>query len=208
MRRLAEIASVLAIGIAIAIIPLTAYAAQHPSGDPKTVVEKNQKKLIEYAAKAKDQDELTKGMKKILAAMVDYELFAAKTLKSSWPTLSRADRDRFKTSFVKLVVKTYAKRFKPKTRFTVEYKAATKWLDATKTLAEVLTIVKGAKISVDVSYEFRPSTDGKGPVWRASDIIIDGVSMARNWRKPFTNIIKKKGFEELIRRIDKQVDKK
>ena len=41
--------------------------------------------------------------------------------------------------------------------------------------------------------------------WQVVDVILDGVSMRNNLRSQFYKVIKKKGFNELIRKMDKKL---
>ncbi len=192
------------IAVTATLFAFSASAFAAPGGDPKAVVEVNYKDLSAMTEAAQNQADINKGVRKMLEGVVDYDLFSARTLKGTWQGLSDADKERFKDKFTALVIKTYAKRFKPKTKFSVEYRKATTYADD-KASAKVYTVVKSSKIAADVDYLFKPT---KADKWRAADIIIDGVSMALNWRKSFRRIIKKSGFDALLARIDKQLAKK
>lgn len=190
---------------AAALVAFTASALAAPGGDPKTVIDENYKDLSTMTEAAQNQADIDKGVRKMLEGVVDYDLFSARTLKGTWTELSDADKARFKEKFTNLVIKTYAKRFKPQTKFSVEFRKKTEYTDDDKTSAKVYTVVKSSKIAADVDYLFQPS---KKNAWRSADIIIDGVSMALNWRKSFRRIVQKDGFEALLKRIDKQLAKK
>lgn len=196
--------SILALAL---LVPTMASAAERPEGEPRARVDATYTKIKAIAAEAEDQDALVAGMTTELDKLIDYEGFSKKTLKGTWETLSDADKDRFMTRFKQLIIQTYAKRFKPKTEFSVSYRGETAW-DDDKSEGKVKTTVKGKKIGADVDYFFHAVKDSEVIVWRAYDIEIDEVSMALNWRKQFNNIIKKNGFDSLIERIEKKVAKK
>ena len=42
-------------------------------------------------------------------------------------------------------------------------------------------------------------------VWSSYDIVIDGVSMVRNYRRSLYDLMKKQGFEAMMDKIDKKV---
>ncbi len=138
-----------------------------------------------------------------LGQLIDYDAFSKKVLKRTWPELDKRDRERFKASFKSLVNHTYAKRFKPGTRFEWKARGAPSCVDEAGTVCEVLTIIEGKKAAADVDY----STHHDGGAWAVTDITIDGVSMALNWRGQFRKIIDKQGFDVLVEKIDSKVSK-
>jgi phospholipid transport system substrate-binding protein len=44
-------------------------------------------------------------------------------------------------------------------------------------------------------------------IWKVEDIITDGVSLAKNYRFEFNKILKDKGINELIARLESQADR-
>jgi phospholipid transport system substrate-binding protein len=185
--------------------PAAEALAPRPAGDPREVVAKTSGQIVTIAHQAKDQASMLVEMTKVLDVMLDYDTFAEKTLKGSWETLSPQDRQRFIEKFKQLIIKVYAKRFKPGVQFTVTDRGATKWTDAGKREGEVKTVISGNRVTADVDYRFGVArADGKSE-WRASDIVIDGVSMMLNWRTQFRTVIQKQGFEALLTKIDKRI---
>lgn len=147
---------------------------------------------------------------KVLAALdtfIDYDAFAERTLKTTWPTLSGPQRELFKSSFRKLVIRTYAKKFNPGARFSVEYRGDAVFPAANKAEARVRTTVRHEKIGADVDYLLTRRPVGGVDAWRAADITIDDVSMALNWRTQFERIVAKDGFAALIRKIEEKTAK-
>lgn len=172
-----------------------AFAQPTPKGRVDTVYGH-----IKKAAETADtQDKLIELVTSELDAFIDYEAFSARTLRTSWPKLTEAQRATFIDRFKRLIIKTYAKKFQPKTVFTVEHRGEVNDKEAGTIIK---TTVRGAKIAADVDYLI---VVGKGGP-KTIDIVIDEVSMALNWRKQFERIIAKDGFDALIKRINKRVD--
>ncbi|MEZ4268340.1 MAG: ABC transporter substrate-binding protein [Myxococcota bacterium] len=185
--------------------PAAEAPAARPAGDPREVVAKTSGQIVTIAHQAKDQASMLAEMTKVLDVMLDYDTFAEKTLKGTWDTLSPQDRQRFIEKFKQLIIKVYAKRFKPGVQFTVTDRGPTNWSDADKREGEVKTVISGNRVTADVDYRFGVArADGKSE-WRASDIVIDGVSMMLNWRSQFRTVIQKQGFEALLAKIDKRI---
>lgn len=185
-----------AIAVAAITVPGLAMAAV-PT--PKERVETVYQHIKKAAETAETQDKLIELVTSELDQFIDYEAFSARTLKTSWPSLTPAQRTTFVDRFKRLIIKTYAKKFQPKTVFTIEHRGQS--VDAAKNETTIKTTVRGTKVAADVDYIL---VVGKESV-KATDIVIDEVSMALNWRKQFERIIAKDGFDALIARINKKV---
>ena len=154
------------------------------------------------------QDELVTALTVTLDDLMDYEAFARRTLKTSWPTLTKVQRDTFMDRFKKLVVVVYAKRFKPRTAFDVGWReGGVKYKTEAKAEAKVMSTIKGGSVSADVDYYLTFGGTATKGRWFVYDFEIDQVSMALNWRKRFESIIKKDGFAALITKIEARIEK-
>ena len=194
-------------GAALALLALstTAVAAEPPT--PKDRLDVIYGHIKQMAETATTQDELTTLVTAELDGFIDYQAFSARTLKTSWGTLTTAQRATFIDRFKRLVIRTYAKKFQPKTEFTVEYRGEPVFSNPQKTDATLKTTVRGKKAAADVDYQLAWGDVAGKQAWRAYDIIVDEVSMALNWRQQFEKIIAKEGFDSLIAKIDKKVEK-
>ncbi len=183
-----------------------ASAADKPAGDPKANVDRAYAVIKQSVDAATTRDKLVEDITGHFDALVDYDAFSKKTLRATWDEITPEQQAKFKALFRRLVIKNYAKRFKPKAQFTVSYRGDTVFADD-GAKAEVKTTVAGEKAAADVDYLFEPVKVGGKLEWRAGDIVVDGVSMAINWRGQFSKIVKKSGFDALLERIEKQVNK-
>ena len=198
-RRIGSLAQVVGLVLVLGLVFAGSAFAEVPSAkDRVDLVYGHIKKAAETA---ETQDALVDLVTSELDSFIDYEAFSTRTLRTSWPTLSAEQKAIFIDRFKRLIIKTYAKKFQPKTVFEVEHRGET--FNAAKTEVTLKTTVRGKKIAADVDYQM--SLDPKkGP--RAIDIVIDEVSMALNWRKQFERIIAKDGFDALIGKINKRVE--
>ena len=190
--------------LAIGALLFGAPAANASSPDPAQArVAQAYGEIQKLAAEAKDAQAMTSSMDGVMSQLVDYDAFARRTLKGTWKTLSGRERARFKKAFKALILKTYARRFKPGATFEVTWRGEPRPLDETGATVEVRSTVAGQKASADVDYIMVRNSKA----WRAHDIVVDEVSMAMNWRKQFKSIIAKSGFNSLVERIEKKVKK-
>lgn len=174
-----------------------------PATSPQDPVSAAYAEIQTIAAQTTDAKVMVESMDKVLGRLVNYDAFARCTLKGTWRTLSSRERKRFKKAFKALILKTYARRFKPGASFKVTWREEPRVLDESGHRAEVRSTVTGQKAAADVDYLMAFEKQR----WTAHDIIVDEVSMAMNWRKQFKGIIDKSGFRSLVERIEKKVKK-
>lgn len=176
--------------------------------DPKTRIERVYTSIAEATATVETQDELVAALTTTLDDLMDYEAFARRTLRTSWPDLTKEQRATFMDRFKRLVVVVYAKRFKPRTAFEVEWRGdGVLYREDAKNQAKVLTTIKGKSLTAQVDYYCTLGGTAAKDRWFVYDFEIDGVSMALNWRRQFERIIKSEGFDALIARIETRVER-
>jgi phospholipid transport system substrate-binding protein len=204
-RLLARALASLAAVIAVATTAIAARAAE-PVG-PKERTAAIYTEVQRVALETADRAALVAKVLAALDTFIDYDAFAERTLKTTWPKLTGPQRDLFKASFRKLVIRTYAKKFTPGARFEVAYRGDAVIPDATRPEAKVKTTLRHGKVAADVDYLLVRKAIGGVDAWRAADIVIDDVSMALNWRNSFEKIVTKDGFDGLIRKIEEKTAK-
>ena len=64
-----------------------------------------------------------------------------------------------------------------------------------------LTVVHEKEGEVDINFRLTRTAGN----WQVVDVILDGVSMRNNLRSKFYKVITKKGFNELIRKMEKKL---
>lgn len=194
----------LILSLLLALVAFGSAAQAAPPG-PKERISTVYDEIKKATASAPDQDAMTAALTKTLDELMDYEAFAARTLKETWPKLDKEQRATFMQKFKQLVVQVYGRRFKPKTEFEIAYRNGGEKIRDEGKRAKVYTTVKGAKVAADVDYSFQLDGTGDAAKWLVYDFEIDQVSMALNWRKQFERIIASDGFPALLARIDKRI---
>ena len=189
----------------VAVWLLGSSAQASPQTKATALVKKNYDAIKKMVASAKDRDELAEQITESLDSLINWPSFSTKTLsKKTWEELSPGQQDTFIGAYRKLIVRRYAKRFKPGSDFRVEIRA-TEEPDETETWVKttVHSLDGKKKLGVDVDYEFWPGPKG----YRVADIVTDGVSRARSYRPKFKRILKKRGFDALIKAIERNAKK-
>src|SRR6202046_5689523 len=135
----------------------------------------------------------------VLLPNFDTEYSARLVLGQNWRTATPDQRKRFVDAFYHSLLRNYGAALVDFTadRFVVlPYKG-----DPSDTMATVRTEVKkssGEKVAVNFSWR---KTDG---VWKAWDVVIEGISYVKSFRTDFGAEIQQKGLDEVINRMETQ----
>ena len=122
-----------------------------------------------------------------------------KALGKYWSKHSDTEQERFQALLGELFVHV---AFPSSAKFFAELNLVYGKTKEKKTVVVVpLTVVHEKEGEVSIDFHLIQNR-GK---WQVVDVILDGVSMRNNLRSQFYKVIKKKGFNELIRKMDKKL---
>jgi phospholipid transport system substrate-binding protein len=136
----------------------------------------------------------------IIHEAFDFESMARDALGPPWATLTEAQRaeftrlfgDRFEQSYSLLVLRFLGER---RTSYVSES------IDGSRaTVRTFLVSEKDGTLPVDYRLASR---DGR---WTVADVVVDGVSLAGNYRAQFSRILRTSSYETLLRRMRKPAD--
>ena len=189
-----------------------AYAADTPVAptaapstlSPQELVENSAKRMLQEldanrAMYAHDPAKVDALVANVLLPNFDTEYSARLVLGQNWRTATPDQRKRFVDAFYHSLLRNYGAALVDFTadRFVVlPYKG-----DPSDTMATVRTEVKkssGDKVAVNFSLR---KTDG---VWKAWDVVIEGISYVKSFRTDFGAEIQQKGLDEVISRMEAQ----
>lgn len=185
------------------LVPLTLLLLAVPANaraddDPKAIIEKSTTAIRELVLKSTNEEEMRKNVEGLLEGFVDFDEFGKLCLGKRWEGLTGEQQKSYLVEFRILLKRTYLKRFKPGKDFKVNFKGDAKY-NKRKDRAEVKTVIISGEVEADVDYRFH-SNGG----WKVYDIVVDDVSMRRNYRKSFVNVLKKDGFDALLDKMRKK----
>jgi len=179
--------------------------------DPaRTLVEEKYQQIQKIIDTDKSDQGVRSKVVDVLESFTDFQVFGKLTMKRYWPQMSKKERTTFLSWFRQLIHRSYVRRFKANKEFNHEFRGVTQ-VKGDK--AFVRTIIRTDKTEADVDYKLVLNTGSH----KAYDIIIDDVSLMRNYRKQFRNVVKKhcgkkelckKGFDDLMQRIKEKVASK
>ena len=193
-----------------AIMANVAYAAEGPAAPaaatstlgPQELVENSAKRMLVELDKNRpmyknDPAKLDSLVANVLLPNFDTEYAARLVLGQTWRTATPEQRKRFVDAFYHSLLHNYGAALVDFTadRFVIlPYKG-----DPNESMATVRTDVKrssGDKVPVNFSLR---KTDG---VWKAWDVVIEGISYVKSFRTDFGSEIQQKGLDEVINRLE------
>ncbi len=130
----------------------------------------------------------------------DFTEVSRRALARNWKSFSADEQKEFAAVFSKMLGNIYVERIQ--TGFAdqkVEF--ADEILHDSKPLAIVKTFILDDKNKIPVDYSLKK----KGDLWRIYDVKVEGVSLVKNYRTQFNDILRKEKPAQLIDRLKAKV---
>ncbi len=185
--------------LALCTLALLVAAPASASGanpaDPLDFVKARYAELNEIVAKYPEKARMQQGIRDVMETLVDYPELSRRTLADQWGKLKKKEQAEFVAEFKKMIQRSYVKRFDAGRKFTIDY-TGEKRIDAEGNVT-VPSVIRSGRSEAKVEYVLRP----RGGSWLAFDVVIDDVSMIRNYRKQFHDILARDGFPGLMDRL-------
>jgi len=181
-------------------VPMTVYAMEPMEiiqGPIDEVVEiLNDPKYTGTENKTAQREEIWKTVK----PMFNFEEISKRALARKWRDFSDEEKAEFTEVFSQFLGNTYIDKMQGEYHNEkIVYLEQNFHSDA---YAEVKTKLLRENIETPVNY--RMIKKGGDP-WRVYDIIVEGVSLVKNYRTQFANILKKESPAQLIERLNKKL---
>lgn len=129
----------------------------------------------------------------LVRARFDFTTMSQYTLGKYWRSASASEKERFIRLFSDLLEETYIGRVDAYSNETVNYLAEKIEGDR----AEVKTSVNSGNIVIPIDYRMTRK-DGE---WFVYDVLIEEVSLVKNFRSSYGEIIRKDGFDSLLEQM-------
>ena len=122
---------------------------------------------------------------------LDYQEMSKRCLEETWDTLSQVQRAEFIRMFTGLLKASYADKLDDFAKSKVSYEGETRKGDT----AEVRILVLRTNDKIPVRFRMLKEPQG----WMIYDLLIEGVSLADNYRSQFARIIQGSSFKDLLK---------
>ena len=127
----------------------------------------------------------------------DFRRMAELTMAGDWEKRDSKEQDRFTDFFSRLILERYIGRIESYDNESVLYKKELVKGDK----ARVYTVIIQNDKEIAITY----SLERQGENWMIYDVILEGVSLVRNYRSEFGVILKREGFDSLLARIEEKI---
>jgi len=182
-------------------LPLQGFAA----GAKETVkgqIDRMLTKMQTPEFKGLAQDAKLTEISAIINEVFDYQELSKRTLGREWRKFSPDQQKEFVTLFEKLLQSIYADRILAYTHEKIEFGKETE-LKKGRTEVESYIITTDNK-KVPLFYRMT----NKSGQWRVYDVVIEGISMVKNYRGQFREILSKKKPEDLLQTLREKTKEK
>ena len=137
----------------------------------------------------------------IVEGAFDFSEVSRRALARNWKSFSAEEQKEFAEVFAKMLGNIYVERIQSgfadqKVEFADEI------LHDTKPLAIVKTFIVTDQNKIPVDYSLKKKNDQ----WRVYDVKVEGVSLIKNYRTQFNDILRKEKPAQLIERLKAKVD--
>ena len=187
----------------IIILVLYAPTSVISQTNPDIFLKQSVEEVSLFISKNKEQLErddkfLEEKMNELVIPRFDIVLMSKITLgKSTWTSISENQKNRFIESFKSLMVRTYMKSL---TVFDGEKIKFLPYVQGKRIdVAKVKSVYMMNDGDLPVNYRLKKNDNGD---WKVFDIIIDGISLLKNYRTDFQNHVKNYGIESLIKKLN------
>lgn len=159
--------------------------------------------IIRIVNTSKDKATRLEKLNVAVQSVLDYDLLAQRTLAMHWGTLNEIQRKEFTAALKDLLETSYVKNLGDKTLEPGSY--AVQFTDERERRGRY-TVSGIVKVERDTHYiDLRLQKSDTG--WRVYDIVTDDVSLQESYAESFDEIIRDKGFDELLKRIRDNTEK-
>ena len=132
-------------------------------------------------------------LKDVIASHFDYTEMSKRALAANWIPLTAGERTEFVELFKRFLSDRYAEKVEGYSGEQAFYLSER----IQENYAEVRTELRSSKVVVPMDYRLHM----KDGTWHAYDLIVDGVSLVKNYRSQFEKIIRSDSYQELVRRL-------
>lgn len=133
----------------------------------------------------------------IVKERFDFATMGKRALARNWKTLSPKEREEFVGTFTKVIENSYISRIEKYTDEEVFFKGER---PKGKYYYIYTEVVSGPK-KIPVNYSVHPVGDS----WLVYDVNIEGVSLVRNYRTQFDEMMRKEKFAGLMSKLQDKV---
>jgi len=189
--------SVLTLLIGSLVAP-SIHAATDPTEQMRPFLDKVTAMLADPSLKKAPRQEQCQRMIKVVRERFDFREMSKRVLGRQWRDLSDQEQARFEDLFTQLLQYAYVGKIDEYAGQRIEFTQQRIKGDR----AEVQTLLVDSHRTIPISYIMLL----KGEEWMAYDIVVEGVSLVRNYMEQFQQILIKEGYPALLDQIKSKIN--
>ncbi|MEN8131199.1 MAG: ABC transporter substrate-binding protein, partial [Pseudomonadota bacterium] len=180
--------------ILLLVLTATAKAAQGPKEQVETTVSAVLGVLKDGSMERETRRDKIRAL---IQARFDFRTMSQRTLATYWKKATVQEQDRFVELFSRLLEWTYIGRIEAYSNETVKYTGER----IKKDRALVDTFIVTASTDIPIDYKLLKN----GNQWLVYDVIIEQVSLVRNYRGTYRSIVKRHGIGGLLEKMEQKI---
>lgn len=174
--------------------------------DPMSKVRTTTERVIEILSDASLEgdshwDERKEMISRIVRERFDWETIARGSLSTHWRDLTREQQEEFTELFGELMERTYLGYLDDYSGEEIIYVSQEVEGPRARVVGKFIT-----KKKQDIPFEYRMRE--RNGDWLIHDLLVEGVSLIRNYRVQFNEIILRSSYEDLVKRIKDRLEEK
>jgi len=178
-------------------------AASPPKQMVKATHEKINGLLRRERVQPKRKASLDRRIKNLVEQLIDFDVLARSALGKRWAQLDEAKQKTFVGLFRELVERSYLNKLRGRLDYSLQYGRVVQSGNQAKVPVTVVRMNRGRRETTDIEYRMRRLV-GR---WRVVDVVTNQVSLARNYRRSFARIMRREGYDGLIRKMKRKIAK-
>jgi phospholipid transport system substrate-binding protein len=181
----------------VCALPAWSVTALAAADSPEVTLKRGLGELLAAVKGRNNTDpvELARRLRPILERFFNFESLTRRGLGPVWKELNPEQQKKATKLFSEIIIRSYTSRFDPSSEVDVQFIRS---VDMGNGRREVPAIARYQGNAVSVAYRVEPGPEG----WRVYDVVIEGVSMASNYRSQFDSIRQKGGPDAVIRAME------
>ena len=183
--------------VSMSVLKDSAFAAPDPTEQFRPFIKKVTDLLADPKLKSLPKNEQGRRIVNVAREHFDFAEMSKRVLGQQWRKLNDSQQKEFEDLFTSLLQYTFINKIEKYSKQKVEFTQQRIKGDR----AEVQTLSSDGERSINVSYIMLLH----GDQWMAYDVIVDGVSLIRNYLEQFNEIIKKDGYDGLVKQVKDKI---
>ena len=131
-------------------------------------------------------------MRKVIHQYFDFKEMSRRSLARSWRKRTPEEKTEFIELFSYFMERNYASTLESYTDEKVVFGKETSDSEFAKVNTVIITTDKK---EVDITYRLHKKKDG----WRVYDVLVEGISLVKNYRDQFRSIIRRTSYANLVK---------